>query len=833
MSGAQEKPILELGLLRIDLEQDTVESADGASGLTPRAESLLLLLCRSANKLVTREQIHDSVWAGRVVEDAAITNTIWQIRRALGEQGKDILQTRAKRGYVLAVPENAWRDESPTTSAGDAPASPTTLADAPGDPAVAPVPAESRPRRVWKPRAAAIVLLLLGACGITGYFVLKSRTDAPVATRTQMRLSPDAELTVSVLAPAPLDWLRNAVLRVAVEQAYLRDGDVVYFEGRQQRNPFAGPHLQVEMRQVHADGIVAELSLNQNGRTVRETFRGPPHRLAQAVEDLLGRTLQASSRRPAAASDALVSGLAADLRFDYSRALMEYRRAIAKDPQLAEARIAMAWRLSDLGRSRESLDIADRLRAGKAMSGRQRCKLDVLIVRIAPERADGDMCARAKARYELQRMDSRGALRTLDAELERPLGAVDWQARQTYRILALSGLQELSEMASRIAEAQRIAGEAGWERARVEFGSWRGELALQSGRIDELVRVYRQAASDMERIGNIVFALWARMAAIRAQRPSPGAMVGRQRAELLKLVERAKSIGSAKGEIEALQALARLDRDDREAAHSYQQRALRLAEEAYTPEMYKTVALFAVSEYGHRREYAKTLESVRRLRKAGFDDAESQRWNLTLEATAHFGRDEFEPAIAAVDAMEREQFDFAWTAPCVFTWLFVEARRPDRARLMRKKCPYEEYDRSGKAARGDFGLLADARAHLIAGQPRRAWPTLKPRIDELLATSELYREEAAALTLLARHATTMPGADVERLRKALEKTSAMAALDGAGPDLRFGVHVLRWRLCAAEGRDNCGPILPEWAQEDRLEARLAVETASRQPSRVP
>ena len=55
-----------LGPLRIDLRRETVEVEGDAGSLTPRAEQLLLLLARYPNLLVTRDQILDTVWAGRV-----------------------------------------------------------------------------------------------------------------------------------------------------------------------------------------------------------------------------------------------------------------------------------------------------------------------------------------------------------------------------------------------------------------------------------------------------------------------------------------------------------------------------------------------------------------------------------------------------------------------------------------------------------------------------------------------------------------------------------------------------------------------------------------------
>jgi hypothetical protein len=72
----------------------------------------------------------------------------------------------------------------------------------------------------------------------------------------------------------------------------------------------------------------------------------------------------------------------------------------------------------------------------------------------------------------------------------------------------------------------------------------------------------------------------------------------------------------------------------------------------------------------------------------------------------------------------------------------------------------------------------------------------------------------------------MPGADRERLQRALGIVEQIAARDGAGPTLRTGVHLLRWRLCAASGRNDCGPVLPPWAPEELFEQRMAREAAA-------
>ncbi len=142
---------------------------------------------------------------------------------------------------------------------------------------------------------------------------------------------------------------------------------------------------------------------------------------------------------------------------------------------------------------------------------------------------------------------------------------------------------------------------------------------------------------------------------------------------------------------------------------------------------------------------------------------------------------------------------------------------------MLKLCQATPYDLISQASRGDFGLLGKARLYQLGGEAERAWPTLRPRIDALLVTPDLSREEAESLALLARYATSMPGADRERLQRALGIVEQVAVRDGAGPTLRTGVQLLRWRLCATAGRGDCGPVLPPWAPEELFEQRMARE----------
>ena len=65
---------------------------------------VLQYLLRHAGEAVTKEELLSSVWAGRVVVEAVLTNAVGKLRRALGDEMQDIVVTLPKVGYRLAVP---------------------------------------------------------------------------------------------------------------------------------------------------------------------------------------------------------------------------------------------------------------------------------------------------------------------------------------------------------------------------------------------------------------------------------------------------------------------------------------------------------------------------------------------------------------------------------------------------------------------------------------------------------------------------------------------------------------------------------------------------------
>ena len=77
--------------------------------MEPMAEALLEHLLANPGRIVTREELQDALWDGRIVTDAAISTQIRAVRRALGDDGQRqaYVKTHPRRGFsfVGAVTE--------------------------------------------------------------------------------------------------------------------------------------------------------------------------------------------------------------------------------------------------------------------------------------------------------------------------------------------------------------------------------------------------------------------------------------------------------------------------------------------------------------------------------------------------------------------------------------------------------------------------------------------------------------------------------------------------------------------------------------------------------
>jgi DNA-binding winged helix-turn-helix (wHTH) protein/Tfp pilus assembly protein PilF len=96
--------VLRFGEFELDTNQRVVTRLhDGVRvRLTPRVHDTLQYLVEHAGQLVTKSALLEAVWAGVVVEDGNLTQTIHVLRRALGESPHE-------HRYVVTVPGRGYR----------------------------------------------------------------------------------------------------------------------------------------------------------------------------------------------------------------------------------------------------------------------------------------------------------------------------------------------------------------------------------------------------------------------------------------------------------------------------------------------------------------------------------------------------------------------------------------------------------------------------------------------------------------------------------------------------------------------------------------------------
>lgn len=100
-SGHAAPQLLRWQIGRFELDEAHRElRADGCViPLEPKPLNLLMLLLRRPGEVVTKEELIDSLWAGRIVTDSVITRCAAKLRQALGDEGQHLIKTVHGYGY--------------------------------------------------------------------------------------------------------------------------------------------------------------------------------------------------------------------------------------------------------------------------------------------------------------------------------------------------------------------------------------------------------------------------------------------------------------------------------------------------------------------------------------------------------------------------------------------------------------------------------------------------------------------------------------------------------------------------------------------------------------
>jgi DNA-binding winged helix-turn-helix (wHTH) protein len=122
----------------LDIDRRELRRGRDIVPTTPQVLDLLEYLIRSRDRVVSKDDLVNAIWNGRIVSDAALTTRLNAVRRAIGDSGDQqrLIKTFPRKGFrfVAAVHDT---DRCPEAAfASDAPVEPSTLACATGKAAI-------------------------------------------------------------------------------------------------------------------------------------------------------------------------------------------------------------------------------------------------------------------------------------------------------------------------------------------------------------------------------------------------------------------------------------------------------------------------------------------------------------------------------------------------------------------------------------------------------------------------------------------------------------------------------------------------------------------------
>ena len=106
--------VLMFGDYRLDIARRELRRGGEIVSLEPKAFDLLAFLVRHRDRVVSKDDLLQEVWGGRIVSEAALTTRINAVRRALGDDGKSqrLVRTFTRKGVrfigeVTELPDQA------------------------------------------------------------------------------------------------------------------------------------------------------------------------------------------------------------------------------------------------------------------------------------------------------------------------------------------------------------------------------------------------------------------------------------------------------------------------------------------------------------------------------------------------------------------------------------------------------------------------------------------------------------------------------------------------------------------------------------------------------
>src|SRR5262245_1079077 len=104
--------VYEFGPFRLDAAEHLLLRDGAVVPLQPKVFDLLLALVERHGRLLEKDELMKLVWPDAIVEEANLANNISILRKTLGENGQQFIETVPKRGYRFVAPVEELIDRS-------------------------------------------------------------------------------------------------------------------------------------------------------------------------------------------------------------------------------------------------------------------------------------------------------------------------------------------------------------------------------------------------------------------------------------------------------------------------------------------------------------------------------------------------------------------------------------------------------------------------------------------------------------------------------------------------------------------------------------------------
>ena len=94
--------ILAFADVEIDLGKGEIRRGGTVVRAAPRVVALLHLLAENSDRIVTKDEIVEKIWDGRIISESAISTSIKEARQAIGDDG-------ARQAYVRTMHGQGFR----------------------------------------------------------------------------------------------------------------------------------------------------------------------------------------------------------------------------------------------------------------------------------------------------------------------------------------------------------------------------------------------------------------------------------------------------------------------------------------------------------------------------------------------------------------------------------------------------------------------------------------------------------------------------------------------------------------------------------------------------